>query len=133
MTLDNIFTDPAWQRYSPLLTKEIGAYPNAIYFNAKENIAVVVAFRGVHETWALNQNGEAYVFTAECDGKITAGYVVLAAGKPPVVMASKPIADVHVLLAGVPARDGDYGKYWWVDEAFKTNRSQSAALINAPF
>lgn len=130
--LVNLFTDPAWQRFSPLLTKEIGAYPNAIYYNAQNNNAVVVAFRGQHEAWALNVNGENYVFTAERDGKLSAGFAVLAAGKPSVIVASKRILEVHALLAGVPARDGDYGTYWWIDQSFRADQSR-VALMNAPF
>jgi hypothetical protein len=40
------------------------------------------------------------------------------------LVIAKPLKPTN--LAGVPARDGEYGKYWWVDEAFKTNRSQAA-------
>jgi hypothetical protein len=130
-SLNNLFTDPAWCKFAPQLTKNIGAYPNAIYYNASANAVAVVAFRGQHETWALNQSSENYVFTAERDAKIAAGHAVLAAGKPLLVMASKPIAEVHAQLAGVPARDGDFGKYWWVDQEFKTDQPQ--ALTYAPF
>jgi hypothetical protein len=38
-------------------TKEI-QYPDAIYHKASDNTAVVVSFRGVLETWSLNQNAE---------------------------------------------------------------------------
>jgi hypothetical protein len=129
--LSNLFTDPAWRKFAPQLTKEIGAYPNAIYYTANGNTSVVVSFRGVHETWALNQSGMNYVFTAVCDNRLAAGFAVLATSNPSTVVASKPIAEVHALLSGVPPRSGTFGPYWWVDEEFGTD--QLRALIDAPF
>ncbi len=131
--MEKFFTDTSWRPFAPDLTKKIGAFPNQIHFNSGEKTAAVVAFRGMHETWALNQAAVEYLAQAACDGRITAGFVVLAqaAGKPPEVVAWKRVEEVVALLGTVPPRDGTFGKYWWVSESFETN--QGRVLTEAPF
>ena len=131
-SLHDFFTDPAWCKFALQLAKEIGAYPNQLYFKTDENIGAIAVFKGQHDSWAVNQKGVNYLLEAVRDGKITAGYVVLAAGKPPEVIACKPVAEVVTILGGAPPRDGDWGKYWWVDQEFRTNQ-MAAVLIEAPY
>ena len=131
--MENFFTDASWRPFAPDLTKEIGAFPNQVHFNASEKTAAVVAFRGIHETWALNQAAVEYLAQALRDGRITAGYVVLAqaAGKPPEVVAWKKVDEVVALLGAVAPRDGRFGRYWWVSEVFSTNPAR--VLTEVPF
>ena len=130
--MDNFFADQGWQRFGSVLDKKTGAYPNHRYFKADENLGAVVSFKGQSDAWSLNQNGVNYLLAAVRDGKIRNGYVVLAAGKPPEMIACKPVAEVVSLLGGAPPRDGAFGRYWWVDQEFRTDQV-SAVLIEAPY
>ena|SRR3974390_1556750 len=129
--LDNLFADPAWKPFSFSLAKEIGAYPNRIYFNSDENIGAVVAFRGKHDSWALNEAAVNYLHNAVHNGRISEGYAILATNTPQKVVSVAGIEDVVKILDGVPCRDGDFGNYRWVDEKFRC--SQSVELAKAPF
>ena len=44
------------------------------------------------------------------------GFVVFAE-RDLTQVASIPVAEIAGRLANRPARDGDYGPYWWLDEA----------------
>src|SRR5262249_23147600 len=119
-TIAGIFNNSAWAQYASNLTKDIGAYPNGIYFNQDENLGALVAHRGQHDTWSVNANGFQYVLAAAREGKIAGGFVVLAAGKPPEVIAFRNIEEVASMLDGVLPRDGSFGPYWWLDAQFTT-------------
>jgi hypothetical protein len=129
--LDNFFTDPNWKQFAFQVAKQVGAYPNRLYFNEYEKLGAIVAFRGSHEAWALNEEAVNYVHCAALEGRISKGYVILAVNNPPRVVSCKPIEEVAASLDGVPRREGNFGNYWWVDERFKTD--QSADLTDAPF
>lgn len=129
--LDNFFTDPNWKQFAIQLAQKIGAYPNRLYFNDNEKLGAAVAFRGVHNSWAVNEAAINYVRDAVREGRVRKGYAILAENNPPRVVSCKPIEEVAALLDGVPRREGNFGNYWWVDERCKTD--QSAHLADAPF
>jgi hypothetical protein len=62
--LDNLFTDPAWCKFSPKLNREKGAYPNTLYHKSGENVGAVVSVRGQHDSFSLNQSGVKYLLDA---------------------------------------------------------------------
>ena len=78
MNFDNFFNDAKWRSFSPSVIKATGAYPNRLYHNANEKLGVVVAFRGAHNSWALNETAVNYIRNAVRDGRIAGGYAILA-------------------------------------------------------
>jgi hypothetical protein len=127
----DLFTnDSKWCKYSIELTKQLHVHPNHVYFDMAAKACVVVAFRGSYDSWAVNEHAVQYLVAAVREGK-TSGYVVLAEGKPPTVAACKPISEVAAGLNGVPARDGMFGKYWWVDQDFRTSGPRT--ITDDPF
>ena len=131
MNFDNFFNDANWRSFSPSVIKATGAYPNRLYHNANENLGVVAAFRGAHNSWALNEVAVNYIRNAVRDGRIVGGYAILAEGTPPTVVSCMEIEEVATRLRDVLPMEGNFGPYWWVNKKFMTG--QSAVLADAPF
>jgi hypothetical protein len=132
LSFGNFFSDPNWRPFAFQRNKQFGAYPNRLYFNEKEKLGVAVAFRGAHESWAINEGAINHLRDAVSDGRIGGGHVILAiAGNPAKVVSAMEIMAVAKLLASATCRDGHFGRYWWVYEQFATD--QSAELADAPF
>jgi hypothetical protein len=112
---DNFFTDPAWHQFSFQLGKEIGAYPNRLFHNADTKCGAIVAFRGNSDSWAVNEAAINYLSDAVRDGRIDKGFVILAT-RPKTVVSVMEIEEVKKLLKGMTPRDGDFGRYWWLDD-----------------
>lgn len=129
--LDGFFNGTGWRPFGFELAKKIGAYPNRLYFNDDDKLGAVVAFRGVHDTWALNEAAITYLRNAVNDGRIDGGYVILAHNNPEKVVCCMEVTEVAKRLDDVTCRDGKFGRYWWVNEKFSTD--QSADLADAPF
>ena len=116
---DNFFNDAKWRSFSVP-----SAYPNRLYHNADEKSAAVVAFRGAHNSWALNETAFNYIRDAVRDGRIAGGYLVLATNNPEKVVSCIEVKEATKRLDDIPIRDGKFGRFWWVE---------SAALADAPF
>lgn len=130
--MDDFFKDTGWHQFSRQLTKMIGAFPNHLYSKEEGNLGAVVAFRGAHASWAVNNAAIKYVHDAVREGRISQGYAILAEmNNPHHVVSWKPIEDVVALLAGVSCRQGEFGPYCWINKGFTTD--QTADLANAPF
>jgi hypothetical protein len=124
----DFFDDPGWCQFAPQLTKDRGVYPNRLFHNAEKRLGAVVAFRGpTYDSWAVNEAAITYLDNAVHEGRINEGYVILAKNNPTQVIESMEIAAVKKLLVGVPIRDGNFGRYWWV-EKFAIDQ-----LAEAPF
>jgi hypothetical protein len=124
---DSLFTDAGWRPFGFQVAKRIGAYPNRLYFNPDAKLGVTVAFRSASGSWALNEPSVNYVRDAVRSGRIVGGYAILATNNPPKVVSSMEIEAVAKLLEGVQAREGNFGRYWWVYEQFATDESPSLA------
>ena len=124
----NPITSPGWRQFSAELAKKNGAYPNRLYFNADEKAGAVIVFQNPSGKWAVNEAAIKYVFEAVANGRLAQGFVVLAK-RPAEVVSVKKIEEATKLIGGEPPRDGDFGRYWWVDDQFSTEQS----LDDAPF
>ena len=91
----------------------------------------MVAFRGAHDSWAVNKAAVDYLINAVREGRIGEGYAILAEGKPPAVVSSLTINELAKRLKDVPTTDGTWGPYWWISKGFEIG--PSAALADAPF
>lgn len=124
----NPFTSPGWRQFSAELANKIGAYPNRLYFNAEEKAGAVIAFQNARGKWAVNEAALKYVSEAVANGRLAQGFAILAKKPNEVVLVIK-IEEVTKLIGGEPPRDGDFGRYWWVNDQFATEQS----LDDAPF
>lgn len=115
--LRNMFTDPAFRPFTPRTSRRI-CCPNKLWGGIKDGkrIGILVVKRSSKRPngdWPLNVAGIKYVWAAEREGRIDAGYVVLV-DTTDIFIAAVPIAAVVVQLHDQPTWDGQWGPFWWV-------------------
>jgi hypothetical protein len=116
-----MFSDPGFELFSPELVAQLGCTPNTLHQADKADVGrirVLVSFRSEQGDWGLNRAGLDYLATAQRDGKITIGIVVLTADYQTATNAA-PITTVMDALRDAPLRQGrryGYGPYHWANE-----------------
>ena len=130
MNLNTIFSDPAWKLSTAI------AYPNQLGRLDQDGTTAgaVIVVRGRGQDFALGVNGLEYVVKAEQEGRINAGYVVLAQanGRRPEYIAAEKAAVVHERLRAYAPREGQLGPYWWITADFRPAMTMKLSP-NPPF
>jgi hypothetical protein len=107
--------EDGWRAFTPQQLKELGIWPNKLYYNVNTGESVLVVQQS--PTWseyALSQAGLIYLLTALKEGRLTRGYVVLT-NRDHEEVARKPVSEVATLVENLPPRKDELGPYWWLN------------------
>jgi hypothetical protein len=106
--------DPDWRLFPRTKLQALGISPSQLWHNASAELGALVVQRSPkYENYAISQSGIEYLHSAERDGKIKCGVVVLMAKRE--IITQKPVVEVVAALDGVAVRESSdprFGPYW---------------------
>jgi hypothetical protein len=123
--------DRAWQRFPQTTHDELCLASNHLYHHTDAKVGALVAMRGKYAEFAVSKAGLDYLWAAVRDGRIPRGVVVLAVRDEGRNVVVKEM-DVEAVVDGVkdiPAREGDWGPYWWFYSNGSPQRSQGTSYV----
>jgi len=107
------FSDRDWHPYPPDRLRELGIGGHGVWHNPALKVGALAVRRSLQYTeFAVAKAGVDYVFTAEQEGRIDTGYVVLLERNEQVIRVI-PVREIVAALEGTPPRQGRLGEYWW--------------------
>jgi hypothetical protein len=131
-----MFRDPDFREFMPERIEQIGCQPNTLFQADKDisRVRMLVSYQSEIGDWGLNRAGLDYLLTAQQEGKITVGVVVLTADFTSVTKAGW-IVPVFDAFRAAPLRRGRrYGPYYWSDADLRPAppRGSSGRYISDP-
>jgi hypothetical protein len=126
INLANCLTDPRWQTYQP---KQVVPHTLRVLERNGGKVVALVARRGRRNDWGINVGAMTYVAAGEREGKIAAGFVVIADGTT--VINSAPVEVVLARVAGLRPLSGELGDYFWFNSELMPVTSAGANQAEA--
>jgi hypothetical protein len=120
-------TDPDFKPFSPKRMEQIGS-KNPIHVATKDDVGKIARLvcSKSQTDWLISENGAKHLVTAELEGRIEVGVIVLIANWREAANADHAVVILDK-LHNVPTNDGPYGPFWPVNRDFVPGNVASEA------